>query len=209
MREELKRLQRKLGITTIFVTHDQLEAMATSDRIAVMDGGVIAQVGSPAALYDDPINRFVASFVGSTNLLPARVKPVDETLEPLTRDTRTVLVESALFGDIVVPAVGFPSAGQIGEISIRPLSLELSAPGTSRPSARASDIVIHGQVQYSEFMGDVVRYHVSVGSIGGGAASTTLIVDQSHRAHTPQFADGVAVRVAAGRTEFRFLAATN
>jgi len=71
MREELRALQRKLGITTIFVTHDQEEAMTTADRIAVMDQGVIQQVGTAAQIFDEPSNRFVASFVGSVNLLPA------------------------------------------------------------------------------------------------------------------------------------------
>ncbi len=69
MREELRALQRKLGITTIFVTHDQEEAMTTADRIAVMDQGVIQQVGTPIELFDNPANRFVANFVGSVNLL--------------------------------------------------------------------------------------------------------------------------------------------
>jgi iron(III) transport system ATP-binding protein len=71
MREELRALQRKLGITTIFVTHDQEEAMTTADRIAVMDQGVIQQVGSAMEIFDNPANRFVANFVGSINLLPS------------------------------------------------------------------------------------------------------------------------------------------
>jgi len=71
MREELRALQRKLGTTTIFVTHDQEEAMTTSDRIAVMDQGVIQQVGSALQIFDEPANRFVANFVGSVNVLPA------------------------------------------------------------------------------------------------------------------------------------------
>jgi len=70
MREELRALQRKLGITTIFVTHDQEEAMTTADRIAVMDQGVIQQVGTAMEIFDNPANRFVAGFVGSVNLVP-------------------------------------------------------------------------------------------------------------------------------------------
>ena len=69
MRRELRELQQRLGITTIFVTHDQEEAMTICDRIAVMDQGVIQQVGTPIELYDNPANRFVASFVGSANIL--------------------------------------------------------------------------------------------------------------------------------------------
>ena len=69
MREELRTLQRKLGITTIFVTHDQEEAMTTADRIAVMDQGLIQQIGTALEIFDQPANRFVANFVGSVNLV--------------------------------------------------------------------------------------------------------------------------------------------
>ena len=71
MRRELLAMQRKLGITTIFVTHDQEEAMTTADRIAVMAEGAVQQVGAPVELYDAPANRFVAEFVGTVNLVPA------------------------------------------------------------------------------------------------------------------------------------------
>src|SRR5690606_36972947 len=69
MRREIRDLQRKLGITTIFVTHDQEEANTTSDRMAVLDQGVIQQVGSPMELYDNPANLFVARFLGTANIL--------------------------------------------------------------------------------------------------------------------------------------------
>ena len=77
MRRELLRLHRRLGITTIFVTHDQEEAMTICDRIAVLDAGVIQQIGTPVELYDRPANRFVAEFVGTVNLLavPASISP--------------------------------------------------------------------------------------------------------------------------------------
>jgi iron(III) transport system ATP-binding protein len=68
-RQELRKLQQRLGITTIFVTHDQEEALTTCDRIAVMDQGVIQQVGTPMQLFDHPVNRFVAGFVGSANIV--------------------------------------------------------------------------------------------------------------------------------------------
>ena len=77
MREELKNLQRTLGLTTIFVTHDQEEAMTTADRMAVLDQGILQQVGSAAELYDYPQNRFVAGFVGTANLLDGEVTAVD------------------------------------------------------------------------------------------------------------------------------------
>src|SRR5499426_1796585 len=77
MRTELKRLQRELGITTVYVTHDQSEALALSHQIAVMNGGRIEQVGSPREVYERPCNRFVADFIGTTNFIDAQV--IEET----------------------------------------------------------------------------------------------------------------------------------
>ncbi|MGH8702542.1 MAG: ABC transporter ATP-binding protein, partial [Burkholderiales bacterium] len=77
MRGELLALQRKLGITTIFVTHDQEEALSISDRVAVLDQGVIQQVGTPIELYDTPANRFIATFVGTINLLQGTLEQVN------------------------------------------------------------------------------------------------------------------------------------
>ena len=73
MRSELKRLQSKIGITTVYVTHDQSEALALSDQIAVIDQGRIRQIGSPQDIYFRPANPFVARFVGATNLLAGRL----------------------------------------------------------------------------------------------------------------------------------------
>jgi putative spermidine/putrescine transport system ATP-binding protein len=73
MRDELKRLQRRLGKTAIYVTHDQTEALALSDRIAVLSHGHIEQIGTPGEIYEEPATAFVAEFIGSSNLLPARI----------------------------------------------------------------------------------------------------------------------------------------
>ena len=211
MREELKRLQRQLGITTIFVTHDQEEALTTCDRIAVMDGGIIQQVGRPDQLYDDPVNRFVANFIGTVNLLPVQVKQRSQTLDAVTKNLNSVCVESPVFGEIVVPAQhasrtnhadgdsgdGSGTADHGGDVAIRPLAMHLAARGEA---ARPDDIVVEGRVIDHEFMGEYVRYRVSTGS-------TTLIVDQSHRAHTPLFAADAAVRIAVSPREFRYLPA--
>src|SRR6188474_1044077 len=80
MRRELLRLHKRLGITTIFVTHDQEEAMTICDRIAVLDEGAVQQVGTPLELYDRPVNRFVAQFVGSVNLFEGAVRREDAGL---------------------------------------------------------------------------------------------------------------------------------
>ena len=77
LREELKAIQRDVGTTTVFVTHDQSEALSMSDRIAVMNAGQIEQIGTPGEIYERPQSRFVAQFVGSANLLPGRATQVD------------------------------------------------------------------------------------------------------------------------------------
>ena len=77
MRSEIVRLQKELAITTIYVTHDQEEAMAISDRIAIMDSGLIAQIGTAEELYQRPLSRFVAGFLGSANLLRGTVVAVE------------------------------------------------------------------------------------------------------------------------------------
>ena len=87
MREELKRIQREAGLTVVFVTHDQEEAMAISDRIAVMNQGCIEQLGSPTQIYDDPCSRFVAGFIGEMNFVAEQgavlaVRPEDVALRP-------------------------------------------------------------------------------------------------------------------------------
>ncbi len=78
MQLELSRIQREVGITFVYVTHDQEEAMTMSDRIAVMDRGRVVQVGSPQSIYETPASRFVADFIGSSNVLPGRVVGVGE-----------------------------------------------------------------------------------------------------------------------------------
>ena len=212
MREELKRLQRKLGITTIFVTHDQEEALTTCDRIAVMDGGVIQQVGRPDQLYDDPVNRFVANFIGTVNLVPVCVSDDAAATTAVTKNSRSVRVTSSVFGTITVPAApavaagsaaargsmaGAEMAGSAGDLAVRPLAMHLAARGEA---ARPDDIVVEGRVIDHEFMGEYVRYRVSTGE-------TTLTVDQSHRAHTPLFAPETPVRIAVSPRDFRFLPA--
>ena len=208
MREELKRLQRRLGITTIFVTHDQEEALTTCDRIAVMDGGIVQQVGRPDQLYDDPVNRFVARFIGSVNLLPARVASGAAGAEPVTRTLKAVKVTSDVFGTITVPAHAVPPGQTHGELALRPLAMHLAPEGTA---ARPDDIVIAGQIEEREFMGEYVRYRVRMVGGTGSAESiertsgTLLTIDQSHRAGTPLLAAHTRVRIAVSPREFRFL----
>ncbi len=110
VRRELKLLQREFGYTTIVVTHDQLEALSLSDRMAVMDGGIIQQFGTPDEIFDDPANQFVADFVGepSINLFPGVVR----------RDGGTVAARVG--DDVLLPAATTPEDGRKVVVGLRP-----------------------------------------------------------------------------------------
>ena len=87
MREEIRKLQERLHITTVFVTHDQFEAMAISDRLVVMKDGLIEQVGSPIEIYEKPANEFIAGFVGYVNFMEGRVAAIDGKTRQAVIDT--------------------------------------------------------------------------------------------------------------------------
>lgn len=118
MQVELKELHRTLGLTTVFVTHDQEEAMSLSDRIVLMNGGIIEQEGAPAALYSTPLTPFAADFIGAANLLPATRSGAVATLEGTA---------------VQVPLTGAGSDGS-GEVVLRQEDLHLSpAAGPGAP----------------------------------------------------------------------------
>lgn len=152
MRRELLALQRKLGLTTIFVTHDQEEANSTCDRIAVLDKGVIQQVGRPQDLYDQPTNLFVARFLGTANILNGKIEKAGETLRFVTEG-----------GDRL--PVGTTTEGK-RSVVLRPQNISIA-------QEHGAD-TIAGKVLHSEFLGSQIRYIVS-------AAGSELVVDKSHR----------------------------
>jgi len=120
MRGELQRLQRETGITFVFVTHDQEEALAMSDRIAVLEAGRVQQVGTPGDIYLRPVNRFVADFIGETNFVDARVDAVDETTVHLVID-RSLRVTAGRIEGL--------SIGDVATASIRPENIMTTSPG--------------------------------------------------------------------------------
>ena len=185
MRAELLALQRKLGITTIFVTHDQEEALSISDRVAVLDQGVIQQVGTPIELYDTPANRFIAHFVGTINLLQGSLR---------TADGGTVFHSEAL--GVFALAGGAASAGPV-EIAIRPHAMQLAAPGAPLDNGRSW---LDGTVAEREFLGEFVRYNVKVGT-------AELIVDQPHYMGERGFAPGTRVKVGINSAQVKLLSA--
>ena len=186
MRQELLALQRKLGITTIFVTHDQEEAMTTADRMAVLDGGVLQQVGTPAELFDTPVNPFVAGFVGTANLLAGRI---------CGREGDALLVELDGIGGVRLPAAsGMPEAGPV-LLTFRPHATCIA------PAGGGSNIAwLDGVIAGSEFLGEFTRYQVRVGGV-------VVTADQPHLRGATSHATGTAVRLGIDMTQVRCLTA--
>ncbi len=176
MRRELLAMQRKLGITTLFVTHDQEEALTTADRIAVMNEGVVQQIGTPVELYDRPLSRFVAEFIGSTNLITAR------------RSGAQWLCE---FGVVADPAA--PHWADEVVLALRPSAIAL-APQTGDNTER---VWRPAQVLEREFLGGTIRYCIRVGSL-------ELLADQPHEPGMAGFMPGD--RIAAGIDTRRLIA---
>ena len=164
MRDELSRLQRQLAITTVYVTHDQEEAMAISDRIAVMRQGDIAQIGTAEELYRAPGSAFVAQFIGRVNLVETRV---------LGATGGRVAVE--LWGTALsLAADGDYAEGQRCLVILRPEALTL-VPESAK--AAAGEVIVPGVVRSRTFLGEKVEYAVEV----SGMLLQTVTYDPARR----------------------------
>ncbi|GAA2702743.1 ABC transporter ATP-binding protein [Actinoplanes palleronii] len=140
MQIELKRIQREVGITFVYVTHDQGEALTMSDRIAVMNNGLIDQLGTPREIYEKPATRFVAGFIGTSNLIDGEVSRVEDGFAVLDLGTE---------GRILAPVPGAVVAGQKLEVSVRPEKIDLhrTEPAGFTGSVLAgtvAEVVYHG-----------------------------------------------------------------
>ena len=145
MRVEIRRLQKSLGLTAIYVTHDQEEALAISDRIAVLRNGRIEQVGSPEAIYQTPQTAFVAEFMGSTNIIPGVVTSCDGSVT-------TVAAGGAAFQ--VRGQAGAPGTEVV--LSVRPETMRLA----DRPDAGSPALAV--RLQLREFLGPLLRLHAAL-----------------------------------------------
>jgi iron(III) transport system ATP-binding protein len=152
MRSELKRLQRDLNLTTVYVTHDQSEALALSHEIAVMNEGRVVQVGTPRQIYEEPHDKFVADFVGTTNFIGGTVTAVEGG---------RCTVSSAM-GDIKAHATEGVGKNAAVIVSVRPEDVELSE---APPTAGDGDNVCKGTVNAKDFLGDYLDFHVRVGDV--------------------------------------------
>ncbi|BCH59021.1 ABC transporter ATP-binding protein [Agrobacterium vitis] len=144
LREEIRQIQRQLGITTVFVTHDQEEALSISDRIVVMNGGRADQIGTPSEIYNHPQTRFVASFVGTLNLIDAKVTDTS---------SNTILI-----GDQQI-SLKKPLGKANGETVTVALRPEAGSPA----EGAKGNVRISGKVTSSHFLGSVIRTRLDVG----------------------------------------------
>jgi len=160
MRSEIRRIQQALGITSVYVTHDQDEAMVLSDLIIVMNAGKIQQAGSAVDIYRRPVNRFVAGFIGQANFLPVQVdEPGHVRLfdQPLTLIDFTTGVTSGERPNIM--------AGDDALLLARPESVYISA---TEP-ATSNGVVLTGRVQRTAYLGSLVEYDIVLeSSVGDG-----------------------------------------
>lgn len=152
MRIELKRIQHTLGITTVFVTHDQSEALAMSDRIVVMSAGHVEQVGSPEEVYNRPASEFVARFLGNSNILTGRVIDADGPTARLDLDG---------LGPILAATGGIGrslNAGEMVKVSIRAEKLMLGGPANDGDEDGGGISTFPGRITTVDYQGQVARY---------------------------------------------------
>ncbi|HID70434.1 MAG TPA: ABC transporter ATP-binding protein [Desulfobacterales bacterium] len=181
MRNDIRKLQRKLGLTTIFVTHDQEEANTISDRMAVLDKGVIQQIGSPMDLYDNPVNQFVAHFLGTTNLIEGKVSGKDGSSILLTDSGVTIPIDTKA------------ETGKKGAVVFRPQSIHIN------PETDITESVeLTGTVESKEFLGSTVRYSITVGS-------DTILVEEDHQRGKPVFSENETVRLFIPENQILFI----
>ena len=181
LREEIRRIQRELGITTVFVTHDQEEALSMSDRVVVMHQGVADQVGTPFEIYNRPATRFVAQFVGTLNLIDAAV------LEAGTGRIRV--------GDVPVALNRTLSGGPGDRIS---LALRPETVALGRKEGR--NVILSGHIAEVHFLGSVIRIRVAV-------ADHVVSLDTFNQPDAPPPAVGTPVEVSVCERDLLVLAA--
>lgn len=155
MRSEVKQLQQRLGIAVLFVTHDQVEALSLSDRVVLMNGGVVQQEGDPRTLYDRPSNPFVRDFLGSTLLFRATVFSVasDHKLDVLIENGDSHCIVRGVLTERRQSAVG-----ERVELGVRPEDLDL----VRATSADTPPHMLNGTVRGSVYVGDRIEYAIHI-----------------------------------------------
>jgi spermidine/putrescine transport system ATP-binding protein len=174
---ELKRIQRDVGITFVYVTHDQEEALTMSDRIAVMNRGVVEQVADPETVYERPATTFVAGFIGVSNLMPGEVISANGAGAELRLDAGPT---------VRAPDAAGAATGERAHAVVRPEKLVLAAAGDAARDSRAS---VEGHVESSLYLGTATQMVVR---LGDGTRMTVLVpnADVEARRELPAAGDG-------------------
>ena len=152
LRFEIKDLAKRMGITSVYVTHDQAEAMVISDRIAVMDSGNVVQIGTPEEIYEKPANRFVADFIGTMNFMSGEVVEI-------VQDTDSVYVRTEFSEKMLCtsPSMAATTLGKKIYASIRPEDVEVF---TEPPEIRQN--LFKGTIVHKAYLGNFLYFFVSV-----------------------------------------------
>ncbi len=162
MQLELKALQQEVGITFVYVTHDQEEALTMSDVIVVMQDGRIQQTGGPTELYERPVNKFVANFIGVSNPLPGRIVDFDATTRRARVDTDGGL---SLTGYVTDPAAS-PGAGTNVIVAVRPERLGLAPAGADPQPDPGGWMTVPGRIHQGTYLGDQTEYRITTDRAG-------------------------------------------
>lgn len=167
LRNEIREIQRELGITTIFVTHDQEEALSMSDRVVVMNGGIAEQVGAPFEVYNRPATRFVATFVGTLNIFDAEVAGA----------------EAVTLAGVPVRLAGPLAVAKGGRVAValRPEAVHLGR-------KEGAEVVLPAVIQSVEFLGSIIRVRAEV-------AGSVVALDTFNRSDAPPPAIGTQAEV--------------
>ncbi len=182
MQIELQNLQRDVGITFILVTHDQEEALSMSDTICIMREGKIIQSGRPRDLYDEPINRYVADFVGKTNFFSGEVVDRNGSNVSIKSDPGQVMVGTQPKG---APVLANKSKASI---AVRPEMISISAAGNA---GNSTDIAIQGQVLNRIFLGEHSEYLIATEEFGDLLVLSPKSIERDSRSFIP--GDSVSV----------------
>lgn len=178
LREEMKywvkELQRDLGITTLYVTHDQGEALTLSDRVAVMNRGEVLQVASPADLYERPVDQFVANFIGRSNILDVEIVSVDGETAEVMLEGIPMVARLPRLGDV-------PSSGR-GSVMVRPEHVLVGEEVTN------GECRLRAVVQSRTYEGSIIRYALGVGD-------AIVVAEVQNRPGAPVFEEGSEVDV--------------
>ena len=161
MQLELKALQREVGITFVYVTHDQEEALTMSDVIVVMRDGRIQQQGDPAELYERPVNRFVADFIGTSNFITASVLGADAASGRATVRTSRGLT----MGGTLTASGATPATGDEVIVAVRPERIEV-VPAAAQDAARHGWTIVPGRIHQGTYLGDQTEYRIETEAVG-------------------------------------------